>query len=184
MTTLQERHDAARNEYIERRMTHDEFYGWLADQIDVKTIIGMGRITIPMLLASTDYHLNDIPLALWDGLDQTIRPQAHRAGMKSWSMGDTVCVAKTVARKLIMQEKARILPKSLEAIEELLDLVTAENVFETGCKYCNGRPPMSSRGEPLGKVRHEPACELEKARQALEDAKHAIRPLTQPKNSQ
>lgn len=46
----------------------------------------------------TDEHLNNLPLAGWDSLDYSVRQLAARAGIKSWSLCETVCVAKHVAR--------------------------------------------------------------------------------------
>lgn len=68
----------------------------------VQTWIGAKRI-----LASTDPHFNDIPLADWDRLDCWIRPHGariykrlHNASVGVWSLADTVCVAKEAAQQV------------------------------------------------------------------------------------
>lgn len=65
----------------------------------VVSCIGAERIR-----ASTDPHMNDIPLHLWDRLDGYIRPIGARIhkeinGTSVWSLSDTVCVAKEAARQ-------------------------------------------------------------------------------------
>lgn len=46
----------------------------------------------------TDWHLNNIPLTRWDALDGSVRGLAARAGHRSWSISQTVCVLKHVAK--------------------------------------------------------------------------------------
>lgn len=81
---------------------HNEYYLWLADKIGVRAegvaaCIGEARIK-----ASTDKHFNDIPLQAWDNLDTGIRLHAHAHGLP-WSLSDSVCVAKALARRFVNQ---------------------------------------------------------------------------------
>ncbi len=83
-----------RARYMNREITHSEYYLWLADEIHVSE----RNLPVPIerIRESTDEHLNDIPLALWDRMDAVVRSHAH--GLP-WSLSDTVCVLKAVARR-------------------------------------------------------------------------------------
>ena len=54
-----------------------------------------------MLINSTDPHFNDIPLQIWDGNHELVRGKANRAGILGWSLSDSVCCLKTLARNII-----------------------------------------------------------------------------------
>ena len=86
-----------RQRYMEGKIDHQEYYTWLADYI------GVGRDHLPVSLerikASKDPNYNDIPLQRWDADHFSIRRLAYLAGIKSWSMCETVCVLKAVARR-------------------------------------------------------------------------------------
>jgi hypothetical protein len=108
MTTkdLQAEHDARRHEYISDyrgdeagTKAHNEFYLWLADAIGI-TVASL-PVSLDRIRESTDPHLNDISLASWDRCDPMVRAKAVRAGMRSWSLSDTVCVLKAFARRAV-----------------------------------------------------------------------------------
>jgi hypothetical protein len=46
----------------------------------------------------TDQHLNNIPLGLWDARHPQVCALASMAGIKFWSLGESVCLLKHVAR--------------------------------------------------------------------------------------
>ena len=96
MENLQAEHDAMRKRYMNHELSHQEFYTWLANKIGI-TIADL-TVTADRILKSKDPHFNDIPLAQWDGMQPFVRAAAYRAGMKSWSLSDTVCTTKAVAR--------------------------------------------------------------------------------------
>jgi len=55
-----------RKEYMDKEYTHEEYYGQFVNDAIIKIVgdsIGVDRIK-----ASTDKHLNDIPLKEWDNL--------------------------------------------------------------------------------------------------------------------
>ena len=90
-----------RSDYMAKNCTHREYYGQFVDdeiRNAVGSTIGMGRI-----LASTDKHLNDIPLAEWDRMcHRFLRDTSNRmrdAG-DFLSMAGWVCIAKEAARQL------------------------------------------------------------------------------------
>lgn len=95
--TLQEQYNAKHQEYLNGIISHAEFYTWLADEIGIT--VGNLPVTLDRIRASTDEHLNDITLRLWDNQDGIVRHKAVRAGMRSWSLCDTVCVLKSFARR-------------------------------------------------------------------------------------
>jgi len=59
-------------------------------------------------LAAGDHALNTIPLAWWDSMDPIVRRFAREAGIRSWSLGDTVCTLKHVARHYVAGGAATI----------------------------------------------------------------------------
>lgn len=101
--TTSTKHDAERAEqaaqrsrYLNHEITFDEYYLWLAEFIGVTAL--MVPVSIERIRESTDPHLNDITLATWDRQDYVVRGLAGRRGL-AWSLSDTVCVLKAVARK-------------------------------------------------------------------------------------
>lgn len=90
-------HNAQRARYMKNELGHDEFYCWLADQIGV-TIEDL-TITTDRILRSADPHFNDIPLSRWDDNHYRIMSAARNRGRSSWSMSDSVCIAKAIARR-------------------------------------------------------------------------------------
>jgi len=96
-STLQTEHDASRKQYLNNERSHDEHYLWLADAIGI-TIADL-PVNLERINKSTDEHLNDIALRLWDDRHGTVRHKATQAGMRAWSLSDTVCVLKAYARR-------------------------------------------------------------------------------------
>lgn len=77
---------------------HQKYYGQLVTEgikRVVKTAIGMER-----LLASTDPHLNDIPLKKWDDLYLPNIPSMKPLG-DYLTLAGKVCIAKEATRQLI-----------------------------------------------------------------------------------
>lgn len=62
------------------------------------------RIGKKAILASTDPHMNDIPLAKWDRLHQCLplEPGIFKklTGSNSYSLSDSVCIAKEAAKQI------------------------------------------------------------------------------------
>lgn len=85
-----------RQKYMNHEITHTEYYLWLAD------FIGVSSILIPAtddeLANSTDPHLNDIPLRIWDAAHSYVQRFAFAKHLP-WSNSDTVCVLKELALK-------------------------------------------------------------------------------------
>ena len=92
-----------RDRYMGKEITHAEFYLWLADWV------GIGESLIPASAAeverSTDPHLNDIQLGRWDNMDSACRAKASQKGI-AWSLCDTVCCLKSLARRRQANAKA------------------------------------------------------------------------------
>lgn len=100
LQTLQEEYEEKNKLRLDRDISHDEFYLWLAERIGVdENDLPVG---LDVLENSKDSSFNDIPLKLWDHRDPFVRSKAARAGMKSWSLSNTVCVLKCVARKSVL----------------------------------------------------------------------------------
>lgn len=101
-TNKQETVSAQRERYLARELTHQEYYEWLS------AFIGIGYGLIPFsssqVNASKDEHLNDLPLSAWDRMDHSVRQFA--TGL-SWSLSDTVCCLKALARKRRREESSQ-----------------------------------------------------------------------------
>jgi len=100
--TSQEEVNEQRKLYMVGKITHQAYYLWLAE------FIGAGERYLPVpkerILQSTDEHFNDIPLRLWDLQDSLVRPLAYSKKL-AWSLSDTVCVLKAIARKVKEESK-------------------------------------------------------------------------------
>ncbi len=94
----QQKYDNQRKRYMNQKITHEEFYLWLAK------FIGITEQDLPVnrerIMRSQDPHLNDIPLKLWDDKDPLIRRRAYDKGI-AWSLCDTVCALKALAKQSI-----------------------------------------------------------------------------------
>lgn len=83
-----------RAEYMSGAVSHRDYYLWLSGWL------GLPQSLIPVTKervdASTDPHLNDTPLVLWDRMDPAVRSYAD-AKFIPWSLSDTVCCLKNMA---------------------------------------------------------------------------------------
>lgn len=102
---LQKRHDEKRKLYMDGKLTHQEFYSWLAEEIGIS--IGNLPVTLDRVRESQDSALNDISLHKWDGEHGTVARLARDAGMRSWSLSDSVCCLKAFARKAAGKAEVR-----------------------------------------------------------------------------
>lgn len=110
-----------RRDYMDRKVTHSEYYGALADAIGREAI---ARMVLPLIDGLTaehltiDPHLNRIPLRRWDMLHGSISAMVARDAARImaiswdgaplasprhyvWSLADSGCVAKEVARAIL-----------------------------------------------------------------------------------
>ncbi len=85
-----------RARYMAHEITHQAYYLWLSD------FIGLTDSLIPAsnerVKRSTDPHLNDISIHLWDSMHYTVQRIAFQKGLP-WSMSDTVCCLKAMANR-------------------------------------------------------------------------------------
>lgn len=102
-----------RQDYMAKRCTHEQFYGqFVTPGVHrlVRSFIGEASI-----LRSTDPDFNDIPLQLWDRMHPLITdivksergsvarhadPIPDQPRSFSWSLSNSVCVAKEAARQI------------------------------------------------------------------------------------
>jgi hypothetical protein len=98
-----------RADYLGKRLDHQTFYYRMAECLGVRqleALVIQSVAPLDRLLQSTDPHLNDIPLRRWDhchvrvGILVGIYRRTHTQP-SSWSLSDTVCVLKAVARAMI-----------------------------------------------------------------------------------
>lgn len=96
--SLNDEANAMRKRYMDREISHQDYYLWLGDKIGA-TALDL-PVSIERVRASKDEHLNDIALRLWDSRDPSIRMKARAKGIRSWSRSDTVCVLKSLALRV------------------------------------------------------------------------------------
>lgn len=97
MTTIFTRSDYL-NAHEDRAAAHRRYYGQFVNSRTIKFVVS--RIGADRLLASTDEHLNDIPLACWDMMARTLplaRPLEDAGDYLT--LGNAVCIAKEAARQ-------------------------------------------------------------------------------------
>jgi hypothetical protein len=91
-----------RNEYMNEKTSFHKHYLWVAK------FIGATEDMVPFnrkqLLTSTDEHMNDLPMKIWDSGHYILLRCAHNKGI-GWSNCDTVCTLKTLAREIIKKTK-------------------------------------------------------------------------------
>lgn len=98
-----------RQDYMNKKATHREFYGQFVTPAIIDTVIDY--IGKDKLVASTDKHFNDISLSQWDAMHQWL-PAYYARAMKEAgstigvSLSNTVCVAKEAARQWLTREAA------------------------------------------------------------------------------
>lgn len=98
-----------RKEYMDGKATHHDYYAQYVNNGIKETV--KHSVTLEKLLASENKHLNDIPLAIWDGIatyqintSSRIHQIAKQAG-ESVTLAFGVCVAKAAARIIINENK-------------------------------------------------------------------------------
>ena len=93
-----------RKEYLNHECTHSEYYNqYVTDSLKnkVKDIITLTRLTM-----STDEHLNDIPLKLWDNIPMPYGIQdAMKLNGDYLTQAGIVCIAKAAARQILEEVK-------------------------------------------------------------------------------
>lgn len=96
-------------EHFDGACTHQEFYEQFASKAVQKRVLR--TISLERLLASTDPHMNDIALNVWDlvapdclDISSVERGKTGTCGSKSTG----VCIAKAAAIKIIKQHNAAI----------------------------------------------------------------------------
>lgn len=126
-----------RQQYINKECTHQEYYAqFVSDRVkrDILQVIGAKA-----LLASTDPHLNDIPMALWSNLQSSVESTRKLAesnastsgGKGGISSSDLTCVLKEAARQLIQelnnQPKVKAMNGILQALQTTHSLQVKDN---------------------------------------------------------
>jgi hypothetical protein len=96
-----------RKQYLAGECSHREYYSqFVAEEVKnrVHTYIGVSR-----LLASTDKHLNDIPLNLWDRLGAVGSKARWDAAGDYPTAAGRVCIYKEAARQIVEENRNSLL---------------------------------------------------------------------------
>lgn len=90
-----------RKQYLNRECSHADYYAqFVGEDIKHSVLHTIGRDKI---MASSDPHFNDIPLAFWDSIIGLV---PHQIATKMRELGDyptlagNVCIAKEAARQI------------------------------------------------------------------------------------
>lgn len=88
---------------------HDEYYLQFGTERMEERI--HGAIGMKLIMASTDPHMNDIPLAMWDKLYPSFQVLVDRSLLEKaeedMSLSTSVCVLKALARKMQQDERSK-----------------------------------------------------------------------------
>lgn len=132
-----------RTDYMDGRVTHDEYYNALADLIgrDALARLVLSVFTREQLARGMgeDQHMNGLPLRKWDALDPSVRALVARNGRAimamtwpghtingiCWSLSETVCVTKAVARRIVQLDSVSPLPQNGAAMSSYITQVRA-----------------------------------------------------------
>jgi len=88
-----------RAQYMAKEVDHQTYYASFCTESYIQYVID--RIGGDRILASTDIHLNDIPLKEWDNLEAVTRLMIGKSIRKAEgqvSLADCVCAAKAAAK--------------------------------------------------------------------------------------
>jgi hypothetical protein len=91
-----------RQDYMERRVTHREYYASVAKDAGVAFHDGPFIERVRKALAAGDEHLNTIPLDEWDRRASGPTPHLSSAFKRHgdfWSLAGAVCVLKEAAKQ-------------------------------------------------------------------------------------
>lgn len=93
-----------RQDYLEKKVTHDEYYSQFVTDYMVQTVSASIGIEKLKEAYKEDGHLNNIPLVVWDRLafsccqdNHTLRVKLKGSG-DSYTMATGVCIMKMAAR--------------------------------------------------------------------------------------
>lgn len=93
-----------RADYMEKRATHEEYYGDIVRDCGALSL-PVQLSTIRKALADGDEHLNSIPLKWWDHYGEMqrsrIAPHVCKRQTGGCSLSDLVCILKQAARMAV-----------------------------------------------------------------------------------
>ena len=89
------------DKYMRKKISHQDYFIWLSDRIGIPE--SLIPVTLSRLLRSTDPYLNDIHLKIWDNQHHTVVLYVKKSGLRFWSLSDSVCCLKAMARRRVEQ---------------------------------------------------------------------------------
>lgn len=90
--------DKKKLSYLNGEITYKNYYLWLSEFLEIPgSMIPFRR---DELLLSKDPHMDDLSLSKWDAQHNGVSRIAY-SKIRVWSLSETVCVLKTMARHLI-----------------------------------------------------------------------------------
>jgi hypothetical protein len=104
MTEIYTRQQYMADSYKEGMVAHRRYFGQFVTPRTIRRVVQ--AIGADRIMASTDEHMNDIPLHLWDRLVPGL-PGSHRLKEAGdfYSLAGGVCLAKEAARQWLEQKK-------------------------------------------------------------------------------
>ncbi len=95
--TNQEQMLNKREKYLNNEISHEDYYLWLSDFLELPGYLI--PFTKDQIKNSKDEHFNDLQLSKWDSKHDSVLNFVRNKGLKSWSLVETVCCLKTMARQ-------------------------------------------------------------------------------------
>ena len=88
-----------RKQYLDGKCTHSEYYAQFVDSSVIARVTS--RISKKAIMASTDPHMNDIPLKEWDSIpvSSTVADKLKECG-DFLTLAGCVCINKAAARQI------------------------------------------------------------------------------------
>jgi len=88
-----------REQYLDGKCTHREYYAQFVSERTKSSVLS--AIGLDSLLASTDKHLNDIPLKTWDRIYPGVSRDLWQSVGDYATLAGLVCINKEAARQII-----------------------------------------------------------------------------------
>jgi hypothetical protein len=92
-----------RQDYMSGKATHEEYYSQFVTP-EIKGIV-LHTVGLKTLLKSTDEHLNDIPIKIWDNMYFPFNMAEMNKVGDYLTLAGKVCILKEAARQLIEENK-------------------------------------------------------------------------------
>ncbi len=92
-----------RKQYMNGEISHHEYYAQFVNDTIKQNVLD--HVALDRLMKSTDEHLNDIPLRVWDSIPMFDVSEKLKEAGDYLTLAGSVCIAKEAARQIIKSNK-------------------------------------------------------------------------------